>query len=90
MSKVMLYKDKFPCDPLLHFDSKDAGTIEWTWRTQPPEAIYWKTYKPKKRDIKILSRVTPEQRKKVTSEIYEDIILTEHPPRVKQTKVRTL
>ena len=86
----MLYKDKFPCDPLLHFDSKDAGTIEWTWRTKPAEAIYWKTYKPKKRDIKILSRVKPEQRKKVTTELYQSIIQTEHPPTVKQPKVRTL
>ena len=86
----MLYKDKFPCDPLLHFDSKDAGTIEWTWRTQPPEAIYWKTYKVKKRDVRITSKVNPEQRKNLTNEIYEDIMLTEHPPIVKQPKVRTL
>ena len=60
----MLYKDKLPCDPLLHFDSKDAGTIEWTWRTKPAEAIYWKTYKPKKRrhqdTIKSNPRATQE------------------------------
>jgi Spy/CpxP family protein refolding chaperone len=74
----------------LHFDSKDAGTIKWTWRTQPAEAIYWKTYKPKKRDIKILSRVTPEQRQKVTKELHQDIIQNEHPPKTKQAKVRTL
>jgi len=74
----------------LHFDSKDAGTIKWTWQTKPAEAIYWKTYKPKRRDIKILSRVTPEQRQKVTKELHQDIIQNEHPPKTKQAKVRTL
>ena len=39
--KPILYKDKLPCDPLLHFDSKDAGTIKWTWRTKPAEAIFF-------------------------------------------------
>ena len=58
--------------------------------SKPAEAISWKTYKPKKWDIKILSRVTPEQRKKVTTELLQSIIQTEHPPTVKQPKVRTL
>jgi len=80
-TKLILYKDKFPCEPVLHFDSKDIGTIEWTWRARPPEAIYWKTYKPKKRDIKILSKITPEQRKEITSELHKEIIQSEHPPK---------
>ena len=42
------------------------------------------------KDIKILSRVTPEQRKKVTTELLQSIIQTEHPPKTKQPKVRTL
>tara|TARA_R100000656_G_scaffold46173_2_gene37656 strand:- start:769 stop:936 length:168 start_codon:yes stop_codon:yes gene_type:complete len=54
------------------------------------EAIYWKTYKVKKRDVRILSKVTPEQRKNLTNEIYEDIMLTEKPPRIKEPKVRSL
>tara|TARA_R100001594_G_scaffold10558_1_gene24756 strand:- start:5550 stop:5813 length:264 start_codon:yes stop_codon:yes gene_type:complete len=87
---VVLYKDKFSCSPKLHFDSTLLGTIEWTWRTQPPEAIYWKTYKPKKRDIKILTKVTPNQRKEITNELYQEIMDKEHPKKVKQPRVRSL
>ena len=87
---MILYKDKFPCSPTLHFDSTLLGTIEWTWRTQPPEAIYWKTYKPKKRDIKILTKVTPNQRKEITNELYQEIMDKEHPKKVKQPRLRSL
>ena len=86
----MLYKDKFPCSPKFCFESANDGTIEWTLKTKPLEAIYWKTYKVKKRDVRITSKVNPEQRKNLPNEIYEDIMLTEHPPIVKQPKVRTL
>ena len=87
---MILYKDKFPCSPKLHFDSTLLGTIEWTWRTQPPEAVYWKTYKPKKRDIKILTKVTPNQRKEITNELYQEIMDKEHPKKGKQPIVRSL
>jgi len=82
----MLYKDKFPCSPNFYFESTNNDTIKWTLKTKPLEAIYWKTYKVKKRDVRILSKVTPEQRKNLTNEIYEDIMLTEKPLELKNQK----
>ncbi len=51
----------------------------------PPESIYWKTGNIKKRDIRITSQVTPEQRKELTSELYLDLNPPiENPKRIKQ------
>ena len=86
----MLHKGKFPCSPLFHYDSDSCGTIEWTWKTTPPEAIYWKTYKCKKKDVRVLSKVTKEQRKLLTDALYEHYIESEHPKKIKQPKVRRL
>ncbi len=52
----------------------------------PPESIYWKTGKIKKKEIRILSKVTPDERKEFTDEIFLDI----YPPIIKQQKVRQL
>tara|TARA_R110000823_G_scaffold30637_1_gene87931 strand:+ start:36 stop:308 length:273 start_codon:yes stop_codon:yes gene_type:complete len=90
MKSQVLYKDKLPCSPLLHFTSDTEGLIEWTWRTSPPEAVYWKTYRAKKRDLRILSKVSPQQRTLLIDELYEDIIKNEYPKKLKQPKVRRL
>ena len=37
MKSQVLYKDKLPCSPLLHFTSDTEGLIEWTWRTSPQQ-----------------------------------------------------
>ena len=51
----------------------------------PPESIYWKTGNIKKRDIRITSQVTPQQRKEVTSELYLDLNPPiNNPKRIKQ------
>ena len=86
----MLYKDKYPCSPLFHYDSDTCGIIKWTWKTTPPEAIYWKTHKCKKKDLRILSKVSPEERKLLTDALYEHYIDSEHPKKNKQPKVRRL
>ena len=60
----MLYKDKLPCDPLLHFDSKDAGTIKWTWRTKPARSYLLENLQAKEKrhqdTIKSDTRATQE------------------------------
>ena len=81
-----LYKDKFPCHPTFQLNSSQNKTIDWTLKMDPPESIYWKTGKIKKRDIRILSKVTPDERKEFTDEIFLDI----YPPIIKQQKVRQL
>ena len=81
-----LYKGKFDCHPTFQFDSDNYGTIDWTLYMNPPESIYWKTAKIKKRDIRILSQVTPEQRKELTSELYLDL----YPPQENPKRIRQL
>jgi hypothetical protein len=81
-----LYKGKFNCHPTMHFDSDKHGTIEWTLKMDPPESIYWKTGSIKKRDIRITSQVTPEQRKELTSELYLDL----NPPKENQKRIKQL
>jgi len=81
-----LYKDKFDCHPTFQFNSDNHGKINWTLKMNPPESIYWKTGKIKKRDIRILSQVTPEQRKELTSELYLDL----YPPQENPKRIRQL
>ena len=81
-----LYKGRFPCHPTFQLDSSRNKTIDWTLKMDPPESIYWKTGKIKKRDIRILSKVTPGERKEFTDEIFLDI----YPPIIKQQKVKQL
>ena len=70
----------------MHFNSDKHGTIEWTLKMDPPESIYWKTGDIKKRDIRITSQVTPEQRKELTSEIYLDL----YPPKENTKRIKQL
>ena len=80
-----IYKERFDCHPIMQFDSDNHGTIDWTLKMDPPESIYWKTGSIKKRDIRITSQVTPEQRKELTSELYLDLNPPkENPKRIKQ------
>jgi len=80
-----LYKGRFNCHPIMQFNSDNHGTIDWTLHMEPPESIYWKTGSIKKRDIRITSQVTPEQRKELTSELYLDLNPPkENPKRIKQ------
>jgi hypothetical protein len=80
-----LYKGKFDCHPTMQFDSDNHGTINWTLKMTPPESIYWKTGSIKKRDIRITSQVTPQQRKEVTSELFLDLNPPiNNPKRIKQ------
>ena len=58
-----LYKDRFPCHPTFQIDLSQNKTIDWTLKMVPPESIYWKTGKIKKKEIRILSKVTPSERK---------------------------
>ena len=69
----------------VQLDFDNHGTIDWTLHMDPPESIYWKTGSIKKRDIRITSQVTPEQRKELTSELYLDLNPPkENPKRIKQ------
>tara|TARA_B100000497_G_scaffold128058_1_gene172896 strand:- start:66 stop:347 length:282 start_codon:yes stop_codon:yes gene_type:complete len=53
------------------------GDIEYTLVTDPLEAMYWSTYKLKKRDVKILTKASRTEAAKLRQEILDDIIQQE-------------
>lgn len=55
----------------------DATQIEYSLLTDPPEAIYWKTYKLKKSHIKLLTKVDRTKAAELRTEILEDILQSE-------------
>ena len=67
----------FYCDP-------DHGLVEFTYKTEPPEGVYWSTYKLKKSDIKILTKMDRAAAAEMRGKILEDIFLTE--PNIRTTK----
>lgn len=49
------------------------GDVEYTLKTDPPEAMYWSTYKLKKSDVKILTKASRSDAAKLRQEILDDI-----------------
>ncbi len=62
----------------------EGTNISWTWNVRPKEKIYWKTWKPKLENVKILTDLTDEKQKsKIAKEIFEGVIDSEHPTKDK-------
>ena len=51
----------------------DGEKWQYELNTDPPQAIYWDTYKVKINDIKIVTKCSPEDRKRLKREILKDI-----------------
>jgi|TARA_R110000744_G_scaffold303454_1_gene412132 hypothetical protein len=69
------------------YDYKGTN-ISWTWNVRPKEKIYWKTWKPKLENVKILTDLTDEKQKsKIAKEIFEGVIDSEHPTKDKLTGI---
>ncbi len=62
--------------------------VEWTWKDE--RAIYWKTYKPKITDVKILTELNSNEKKLVKAELHKQIMDREHPPKNNKSKIRVL
>ena len=58
----------------MYFVEADETAIQYTLKTEPPEAMYWATYKLKKSDIKIISKMDRSQaamyREKILASIH--------------------
>lgn len=63
------------------------GLVEFTFKTDPPEGVFWSTYKLKKSDIKILTKMDRSDAAEMRSKILADIFLTE--PNIRTTKAAT-
>lgn len=57
----------------MFFTDIDGDVWQYELRTNPPEAMYWDTYKLKITDIKVLTDANRETKTRVRQEIYRDI-----------------
>jgi len=55
----------------------DGNTYAFTIQTEPAEALYWKTYKLKKADIKLFTKLPRAEAAAMRSLILEDILESE-------------
>jgi hypothetical protein len=53
---------------------RDGTVIEYRLSTDPPEAVYWQTYRLKKSDIKLITKFNRSISAQIKQEIYEDIL----------------
>ena len=66
----------------------EGTNISWTWNVRPKEKIYWKTWKPKVSNVKILTDLTdPKEKHRIATEIHEQIMAREHPVKNKLTGI---
>ena len=54
---------------------KDKTMIEFVIVTDPPEALYWMTYKLKVADIRLVTKVPSTDKTEIRREIYDDIVM---------------
>mgnify|MGYP003628640628 FL=1 len=57
----------------MFFRDIDGDVWQYELKTNPPEAVYWETYKLKPTDIKVISEADTEVKKRIRQEIYKDI-----------------
>lgn len=58
----------------MFFRDIDGDLWQYELKTNPPEAVYWETYKLKLTDIKVISNADKETKRRIRQEIYKDII----------------
>jgi|11BtaG_2_1085332.scaffolds.fasta_scaffold00194_4 hypothetical protein len=59
---------------------KDESLIQFALVTEPPEAMYWTTYKLKVTDVQLVTKVPAKDKTHIRREIYEDIVTRERAP----------
>jgi len=68
---------------MLYIDD-DGTTVEYTLKTDPPEAIFWSTFKLQKSHIKIIGKMTREDAAMWRGKILDNIL--EREPNIRTTK----
>ena len=69
--------------PIFGYDYNGTN-IEWTWNVREIEKIYWKTWRPKIQNVKIIGLTDKKEANKLKKEIWESVMESEHPK--KETK----
>ena len=70
-----------------HYSDILGTSVEWIWTTR--EAMTFKTHKPKIQELKILSKLDRDTKKKVRAEIYKQIMDREHPSKINKFTIRS-
>lgn len=65
---------------IMYYDRDKNTTVQYTLQTDPPEAIYWTTYRLKVEHIKIITKLDKQTTTKIRREIFDDIISREPNP----------
>lgn len=60
-----------------HYYSSGGSTVEYQLTPDPPEAIYWSTYRLKKSDVTLVQKFDRSTAAAIKQEIFDDIISRE-------------
>lgn len=69
------------------FYNHEKMLIQYTLKTDPPEAMYWTTYRLKVTDIKILTKLDKQTTAKIRKDIFNDIISNEPNPTTNKNQI---
>ena len=58
----------------MFYTNEDGTTVEYALKTDPPEAAFWQTYKIKKSNIKIITKMSREDRAVYRQKILDDFL----------------
>lgn len=67
------------------FYMRDGKEVEYTLETDPPEAMYWTTYRLKKSEIVLIGKYDRTTAAQIKQEIFDDILEREPNPSKKST-----
>lgn len=58
----------------MFYTDEDGTTVEYALKTDPPEAAFWQTYKIKKSNIKIITKMSREYQAVYRQKILDDFL----------------
>jgi hypothetical protein len=62
--------------------------VPFAIQTDPPEAVFWDTYRLKKTDVKILGKLPADLKKRIRDECFEQIVEREDKPMLEKQKAK--
>ena len=62
--------------------------VRFEIKSNPPEAVFWDTYVPKKSEVKILTKLPADIKKQVRDECYDEIYDREIRPMLERQKAK--
>ena len=70
----------------LKFYYDDKGVpVQWTYAVRPKKQIFFKNWRPKKHNIKVIGLTNEKENDRLQQEILDDINRKEHPKKEKLT-----